>query len=394
MAKTIVRGLQNSMRFSPTDIGKSLIVGENLEVITGSGTGGANSEIISQVAHGFLKYDAIRHDGTTFVKSIANNQDTSDVVGIVSAVADTDTFTVTYSGLIEWNTPGTPDFTLGSDVWLSNATLGEITAVELTYVEGDVRQYVGEALPSGLFVNIDIGNYIGEGGGGGAQTEDVVQASHGFAKYDVIRHDGTFFVGAQADSESNAQAVGIVSDVADTDNFTVTYGGLIEWDAPPTPDYALGSRLWLDNGTVKTIVTSKPTLTDGEVEVVIGTATTGGLLVEIDKGENIVYDADWYSEVGKTADYTVLAADAGKLIYVEDTVTTNITFTFDAGFPDNGVVFFYMDSSNFVGGGASGEVCKLIPNDGTNDLSPIYKGDRIVRFTKSNLIGGFNRGNG
>ena len=65
-------------------------------------------------------------------------------------------------------------------------------------------------------------------GGGNSSSLEIVQVAHGFAKYDVLRHNGTIYVKAQADSIANSEVVGIVSEVAGVDDFTITFSGLIE----------------------------------------------------------------------------------------------------------------------------------------------------------------------
>lgn len=55
----------------------------------------------------------------------------------------------------------------------------------------------------------------------------VHQVSHGFAVGNVIRYTGSAYVLAQADSAADAEAVGIVSVVVDSDDFTVQLFGYI-----------------------------------------------------------------------------------------------------------------------------------------------------------------------
>ena len=51
------------------------------------------------------------------------------------------------------------------------------------------------------------------------------QASHGFSVGDVIRHNGTIWVKAQADSAANAESLAVCETVSDVNNFTaVTHG--------------------------------------------------------------------------------------------------------------------------------------------------------------------------
>jgi hypothetical protein len=131
-------------------------------IASSSGSSSSNSEDINQTAHSFAKYDAVYHNGTNFSKALADDATTANVVGVVSSVADVDNFTVTYAGLVVWDTPPTPDYTLGSNLFLSNVTAGLITDSTLTYATGDVRQFIGTSLAGGLLVNISEGSEITE----------------------------------------------------------------------------------------------------------------------------------------------------------------------------------------------------------------------------------------
>jgi hypothetical protein len=167
--------------------------GASWNIVGSTATGGSsssNSESINQSSHGLAKYDAIYHNGTIFAKALADDVATANVVGIVSAVADTDNFTVTYAGLVAWDAPPTPDYTLGSNLFLSNVTAGLITNSTLTYVTGDVRQFVGTSLVGGLLVNISEGSEI---------TEDTSFHSDVSGEFDALTENsspasGSWFV--------------------------------------------------------------------------------------------------------------------------------------------------------------------------------------------------------
>ena len=60
----------------------------------------------------------------------------------------------------------------------------------------------------------------GGGGSSTGNTTDITQSSHGLAAKDAIRHNGSSWVKAQADDNSTL-ALGIVTAVADSNNFTV-----------------------------------------------------------------------------------------------------------------------------------------------------------------------------
>jgi hypothetical protein len=108
---------------------------------TGSGgNGSASSVSITQASHGFVVGDWLYLNGSTYTKAIANSANTASVVGIVSAVADPNTFTLTTSGLVT----GLTGLTAGSDYFLSGATAGLATLTEPT-TTGYVSQPLGIA---------------------------------------------------------------------------------------------------------------------------------------------------------------------------------------------------------------------------------------------------------
>lgn len=68
----------------------------------------------------------------------------------------------------------------------------------------------------------------GGGGTGSSLTKSITQTSHGFSVGNVIRLNGTStYAVAQADSVSDAEAIGIVSTVTDANNFVLTTGGYV-----------------------------------------------------------------------------------------------------------------------------------------------------------------------
>lgn len=62
---------------------------------------------------------------------------------------------------------------------------------------------------------------------GEADTKAINQVAHGLAVGDVIRHNGTSYVESDASANATAEVYGVVSAVADVDNFTVTTSGYI-----------------------------------------------------------------------------------------------------------------------------------------------------------------------
>lgn len=82
------------------------------------------------------------------------------------------------------------------------------------------------------------------GGSGEAVKKTITQASHGFSAGDILKYDGSAYALAQADTTDNAEAVGIIESVTDTNNFVLLTEGFISitgmsWTAGTT--YRLSS---------------------------------------------------------------------------------------------------------------------------------------------------------
>lgn len=101
----------------------------------------------------------------------------------------------------------------------------------------------------------------------------VTQSSHGFAVGDVLRHNGTDYVKAKADTAGNAEVVGIVSNVVDANNFQLLFVGSITGLSGLTA----GSVYFLDPSTAGALTATEPTTT-GQVSkpLLIATSTTAG----------------------------------------------------------------------------------------------------------------------
>ena len=129
----------------------------------------------------------------------------------------------------------------------------------------------------------------GEWGGGGSSdytpTIEVSQVSHGLALYDAIRlnKDTGLYVKAQADDDVNSQVVGVVVEVADANNFTYQYGGVLEVNPNP---YTEGLAYFLSTDTAG-LIEAEPIYYEGQVRAHIGMGIPQGLLLQIDLGDII-----------------------------------------------------------------------------------------------------------
>lgn len=209
----------------------------------------------------------VYHNGVKFEAAMANDVATSDVIGIVTAITPGVNVTITTSGFIDLQGV-LPDGTWvpGSTYFLSATNAGALTNVEPTGT-GTISKplMIAETSTTGFFYNwrgisndIPVTNintllpsqdslttgkvltsgadgsaYWGAGGAGSgaASSIAVTQSLHGFSVGALVRYDGSAgvqkYVLAMADNAANADVVGIVSAVADANNFTIITGGVV-----------------------------------------------------------------------------------------------------------------------------------------------------------------------
>ena len=106
----------------------------------GGGTASGATTDVTQSSHGLNVKDCIRHNGSAWVKAQANDADTL-ALGVVTAKADANTFTVAQSGRFELSSHG---LTAGQWYYLSADTAGLLTTTEPTISQPLV--YVEDAL--------------------------------------------------------------------------------------------------------------------------------------------------------------------------------------------------------------------------------------------------------
>ena len=135
-----------------------------------------------------------------------------------------------------------------------------------------------------------------EGGGGGtgdSTQESFNQVTHAFVVGDVLRYDTAVWVKAQADTEANSEAQGIVSEVTDVDNFIITYSGRIAGLSGLTPD----SVYFLSDVTAGLLTLTEPAILSKPM--LFTTSATEGLVysyrtVNVGTGQ-LVDHADYYA---------------------------------------------------------------------------------------------------
>jgi hypothetical protein len=142
----------------------------NIIEIGGGGAGGSTTEV-TQSSHGFVVKDAVRHNGTAWVKAQANNASTL-ALGIVVVRTDANNFTVAQSGRFELASHG---LTVGQWYYVDFATAGGLTSTEpsfsqpIVYVESTSHLFVYPYRPTAVFLGgqhptgIEVDEFTGNG---------------------------------------------------------------------------------------------------------------------------------------------------------------------------------------------------------------------------------------
>lgn len=105
---------------------------------------------VAQVGHGFSVGDWVYLNGTTYTAAQANAANTAEVVGVVSAVADADNFTLQMAGRVT----GLSGLTAGDVYFLSESSAGDITSTEPTGSSNISKPVlVADTTTSGYIVN-------------------------------------------------------------------------------------------------------------------------------------------------------------------------------------------------------------------------------------------------
>jgi sorbitol-specific phosphotransferase system component IIC len=99
-----------------------------------------------------------------------------------------------------------------------NSSTGSFVVTSSIANDNTTASYALNALSSSYALN---------GGDGKSIRATIMQSSHGFVAEDTLRHNGSAWVKAQADSAVNSEAIGVVESSVDTDNFVIVYGGEI-----------------------------------------------------------------------------------------------------------------------------------------------------------------------
>jgi hypothetical protein len=274
---------------------------------------------VNQVSHGFVIGDVLRFDGTNYVKALADTPENAEVVGIVSQVIDSDNFKLLTEGEIDGLSGLLPGYTYFLDLFtpgtysttdpnaygaVSKPLMDALSTTKAYFhnwrgviVENGLGDsgYSGYSGRSGFsgtsgtsgtsgfsgtsgysgFTGVSgysgysgysgTSGYSGYSGVSSNQTIVVNQPSHGFIVGDLIKYDGSLYMLAQADTPENAEVVGIVYQVIDSDNFVYLTEGEITTLSGLTPGavyfldlYSPGAYSTSETNVVGTV--SKPVL--------------------------------------------------------------------------------------------------------------------------------------
>ena len=219
-------------------------------------------------------------------------------------------------------------------------------------------------------------------------TIDITQSSHGFSVGEALKSSGSngAYAKAQADSAANAEVVGVVTVVTDTNNFTLTLSGMITV-AGAVPNETAGTALFLSAGTAGALTATEPS-TSGQISkpVAIVTTANASMILVTYRGETIstgvtnwdvnglelVLDADGdttlHASTDDQIDVKISGADDFRFTANSFNVLSGSTLTIDsgatiansgtatgfggsrsvAGTTDNGLITFVNSGSTFA----------------------------------------------
>ena len=186
---------------------------------------------------------------------------------------------------------------------------------------------------------------------GAGITVGVTQAAHGLAVGNLVRHNGTSYVKATADTAANAEAVGVVTSVPDAGTFAYQTAGVVSTLSALTPGelYYLqdNGSLGTSAGTVEKPILIATSATTAVLILAIGGASGGGGSGDVvgpasaTDGNLVVFDGTTgklIKDGGAPPDptkvsinaqsgttYTLILADAGKLVTLTNASAITLT---------------------------------------------------------------------
>ena len=162
-----------------------------------------------------------------YILALANNVVNAEVAGCVASITDSANF------ILQQNGPNETTFgAFAQGIYFLSTTIAGGMTLSLPQNDGEVNIPVLDKTDGALAMVMNKrGKIVGTqdpGPGTGENELIVVQPDHGFGVEDALRADAVtpgFFVRALADTVTNAQAVGIVTEVIDDDTFRLQSHG-------------------------------------------------------------------------------------------------------------------------------------------------------------------------
>lgn len=182
-----------------------------------------------------------------------------------------------------------------------------------------------------------------------ALYQGVTQVANGFAIGEVLRFNGTLFVDASADTEANAEVVGMVSYINNMDSFYLTQEGFVS--GITTQVFVPGTLYYLDPNPLNAgLLTATKPSTVGQIELpcfVAYTADSGfffanvGDLIQsgslfnwtvVNANTPMVVNNGYLVNGGASIDLTLpLTASVGDIIRVATLGTNGVSILQNAG---------------------------------------------------------------
>ena len=237
---------------------------------SGGGGGGSDSSIhiVNQDDNTFNVGDWVRVSGNT-VYSLADGSSFANSQGVGVVIDDGDPqFTLQFSGFVSGIIIGAVDdvgapiaITSGTVYYLSDVVPGAITPTKPTGLFSSVKPcYISESSTSLTGFILPQQPLEVKPGDDDPSFVVVTQNGHGFSVEDCLRvlASGTY-IEAQANTLTNARAVGIVVEVIDANTFVLQTSGFTDKITGKTP----ATQYFLSAATAGLLTSTEP-LTDGE----------------------------------------------------------------------------------------------------------------------------------
>ena len=211
-------------------------IGQNPDDIVtaffGGPPGKGTSTIINQAIGGLAVGNWVRSDTTgTYVKALADNAVNAECLGLIIEIIDPTHFVVQQSGYVTAGQGIFAGLNAGAAYFLSWTVAGTMTPQD-AYIAGTVSLpvFLPDGPNSGWIADLKRGWILGDTIPPTpctyANCTPIFQAGHGFSASDVLYIDASkHYALAKADAFATSNAVGIVKEVIDANNFLLQSEG-------------------------------------------------------------------------------------------------------------------------------------------------------------------------